>query len=91
QGHEGFGRYARDRGVNAARLLAPAVDEASGGPVWQQVRASIHATGRWERPPTASHQYTTQGRHEIVETVSLEEAAAAQPSSALAAMAAAAA
>ncbi len=73
QGHERMGRYAQDRGVNAIRLLAPQVDEQSGGLVWIQTTADVTPTGRWERQPFSSDQYDVSGRH-LLETVSLEEA-----------------
>ncbi|HKJ93380.1 MAG TPA: 4Fe-4S dicluster domain-containing protein, partial [Longimicrobiales bacterium] len=79
QGHENFGRYARDRGVNAARLLQPQVDGKSGGPVWQQTKATLRSLGRWERLPILTDRYTTTDRDEIVETMALEEARRAEP------------
>ncbi|MFP4623718.1 MAG: molybdopterin dinucleotide binding domain-containing protein, partial [Gemmatimonadota bacterium] len=74
QGHERFGRYAQGRGVNAVRLLAPQVDDQSGGLVWIQTRADVNPTGRWERQPFSSTQDDVSGRH-LFDSVSLEEAA----------------
>jgi anaerobic selenocysteine-containing dehydrogenase len=55
-----LGRYARDRGVNAMRLLEPAAEPLSGALVMRRrVRASI-PTGKWERPIQAGLQ--TPGR-----------------------------
>ena len=73
QGHERMGRYAKDRGVNPVRLLAPRFDEQSGGLLWIQTRAEVEPTGEWERQPFSSTQYDVSGRH-VIESVSLEEA-----------------
>ena len=73
QGHERMGRYAQDRGVNALRLLAPIVEEESGGLVWIQTTADVTPTGRWERQPFSSTQDDVSGRH-LLQTVSMEEA-----------------
>jgi molybdopterin-containing oxidoreductase family iron-sulfur binding subunit len=76
QGHEGFGTYADGRGINALRLLAPVADAATGGFLWQQTRASIRNTGRWERPPSAGLQERQHGR-DIALAMTLNEAVAA--------------
>ncbi len=76
QGHEHFGRYARDRGVNPTQLLAPAYDAPSGTLAWIQVRAAVTPTGRWERQPFSSTQETESGR-DIIEKMTLQEAIAA--------------
>jgi anaerobic selenocysteine-containing dehydrogenase/Fe-S-cluster-containing dehydrogenase component len=62
QGHEGMGRYARDRGANPIRLLGPTYDPDSGGLVWVQAMATVRPTGRWRRQPFSSEQTTTRGR-----------------------------
>src|SRR5690606_34830643 len=77
QGHEALGRYAQNRGVNAARLIGAEVDQPSGGLVWQQVRASLRATGRWERIPESGN--STQAGREIARAMTLEEASHAEP------------
>jgi anaerobic selenocysteine-containing dehydrogenase/Fe-S-cluster-containing dehydrogenase component len=63
QGHEGMGRYARGRGVNAVKLLGPNFDPRSGGLLWVQAMASVSPTGRWQRQPFSSEQTTQQGRN----------------------------
>ena len=73
QGHERLGRYARDRGVNAIRLLEPSFDQVSGGLLWIQTGADVTPTGRWERQPFTSTQDDVSGRH-LLETVPLNEA-----------------
>ncbi|MEX2610705.1 MAG: molybdopterin dinucleotide binding domain-containing protein [Gemmatimonadota bacterium] len=76
QGHEGLGQYARERGVNAARLLAPMVEAASGAFVWQQTRASVRSTGRWERP-TQQGLESDQHNRGIAQAMRLEDARSA--------------
>jgi anaerobic selenocysteine-containing dehydrogenase/Fe-S-cluster-containing dehydrogenase component len=73
QGHEAFGTYAKDRGFNPIRLLADLADPASGGFVWQQTRAAIRNTGRWERPPTIAIEKEQHGRG-IAEAITLNDA-----------------
>ncbi len=46
QGHERYGRYARGRGSNPVKLLAPAADEATGALAWAATRVRIVPTGR---------------------------------------------
>ena len=73
QGHERFGRYARDRGFNAIKLLAPQFDDVSGALIWIQTTAEVVPTGRWERQPFSSTQQDTGGRH-LIEHMNLSEA-----------------
>jgi len=76
QGHSALGRYATDgedvRGVNAAKLIGPEVEAASGGLVWSQVRASIRPTGDWEHIPITG-RLDEGGRH-IVATTTMDDA-----------------
>jgi molybdopterin-containing oxidoreductase family iron-sulfur binding subunit len=73
QGHTGLGAYAQGRGVNGVKLLASVTDPASGAFVYQQTRAAIRATGRWQRPVQAGLQKEQHGRH-IAQYVTPEEA-----------------
>ncbi|CAN5654582.1 TAT-variant-translocated molybdopterin oxidoreductase [soil metagenome] len=73
QGHEHLGRYARERGVNAARMIEPTAEPLSGGLVYAQTRATLHPTGRWERPIQAGLEDSQEGR-EIARTQTLLEA-----------------
>ncbi|HUG39370.1 MAG TPA: 4Fe-4S dicluster domain-containing protein [Longimicrobiales bacterium] len=73
QGHEALGRYAKDRGVNAIRLLAPQHDAESGALVWIQAMATVTPTGAWERQPFSSTQEDLSGRH-LFETMPLSDA-----------------
>jgi anaerobic selenocysteine-containing dehydrogenase/Fe-S-cluster-containing dehydrogenase component len=76
QGHESFGAYAQDRGVNPLRLIGPVVEDASGGLAWQQTRATLRPTGKWRRPITPSLVNDQAGRG-IARAMTLEEARAA--------------
>ena len=78
QGHTNLGRYARNRGVDAARMLAPLVDASSGGVVWIQTRAAVTATGRWERLPYTEGESDASAR-DVAKAMSLEDARAAEP------------
>ncbi|HSJ16177.1 MAG TPA: molybdopterin dinucleotide binding domain-containing protein [Longimicrobiales bacterium] len=73
QGHTAFGPYAKGRGVNALRLLAPLADPLSGALLYLQTRATIAHTGDWERPVQAGLRLDDAGRH-IAQRLSLEDA-----------------
>jgi molybdopterin-containing oxidoreductase family iron-sulfur binding subunit len=46
QGHTQYGRYARDRGVNAMQILAPRTEPATGALAWGATRVLLAPTGR---------------------------------------------
>ena len=46
QGHEALGRYAKDRGTNPIRILAPTTQSTSGILAASATRVSLTATGR---------------------------------------------
>ena len=46
QGHEALGRYAKDRGANPIRILAPTTQTTSGILATSATRVSLTATGR---------------------------------------------
>jgi molybdopterin-containing oxidoreductase family iron-sulfur binding subunit len=50
QGHDEFGRYARNRGSNPIQILAPTMDAASGSLATSATRVSLAATGRRAEP-----------------------------------------
>ncbi|MBW3553586.1 MAG: 4Fe-4S dicluster domain-containing protein, partial [Gemmatimonadetes bacterium] len=86
QGHSALGRYAKDRGVNPIRLLAPEYDQESGGLLWIQAMATVTPTGKWERQPFSSTQEDLSGRH-LFETMPLSEAIEADRGATVAAVA----
>lgn len=75
QGHEGLGRYAKDRGVNPIDLLGPLVEEDSGSLVWFQTKAELKSTGRWYKMATTEGSATDDDRG-IARSMTLEEARA---------------
>ncbi len=83
QGHTEFGSYARDRGVNGFQLIGPLADPASGGLVFQQVRAKLRPTGQWKRPIQTGLQ-TDQHDRGIVQAMTLAGARAADATRGLA-------
>jgi molybdopterin-containing oxidoreductase family iron-sulfur binding subunit len=46
QGHEALGRYAKNRGANPIRILAPTTQATSGSLATSATRVSLTATGR---------------------------------------------
>lgn len=46
QGHQGYGRYAADRGSNPVDLLAPISDPQSGSLAWGATRVRVEPTGQ---------------------------------------------
>ena len=67
QGHEEFGRYASQRGVNPIRILAPSVDGDSGALATGATRVSLAATGRRAEPVRIGGEARQLGRG-IVQT-----------------------
>ena len=46
QGHQSYGRYASDRGANAASLLAPLTEPATGSHAWAATRVRLAKLGK---------------------------------------------
>lgn len=46
QGHTEYGRYARNRGVNPIRILAPQTEPETGALAWSATRVKLTRTGR---------------------------------------------
>ncbi len=46
QGHAEYGRYARDRGANPLKILAPQIEPRIGSLAWGATRVNVIATGR---------------------------------------------
>ncbi len=55
QGHSSYGRYAKGRGVNPVRLLAPALDRVTGTLASGATRVRIERTGAIGRLVTLEH------------------------------------
>lgn len=71
-GHKGYGRYAKDRGVNPIDILPNAIDETSGGFAWLSTRVKVSKTGKSAQ--LVKTQYTeTQHDRGIVQAVTLKE------------------
>ena len=51
QGHQGGGRYSKDRGANVLSILAPRTDEETGALAWASTRVRLEKTGSWVRLP----------------------------------------
>ena len=78
QGHTQYGRYASGRGINAAALIDPAPEAASGGPRWLGTRVDV--TPRAVRRALPRLQTTfDQDSRGIAQAVTQEELAAGLP------------
>jgi molybdopterin-containing oxidoreductase family iron-sulfur binding subunit len=77
-GHTAYGRFARGVGANPVSLLAGEADPASGGLAWSGTRVTVEKAGR--RQALASPAGVTDIDHEreIIETVGMREALAAE-------------
>ncbi len=73
QGHEQFGRYARNRGVNPMRLLPAVMDEESGALAWLSTTVRVTKTGNRRSLVTTAGADDQQGRN-IYESIPLEAA-----------------
>jgi molybdopterin-containing oxidoreductase family iron-sulfur binding subunit len=62
QGHSHYGRYAKDRGANPIRILAPEVDSRSGALAWAATRVRIVKTGKRVRIVKTDGVTRTLGR-----------------------------
>ena len=51
QGHEGFGRYAVDRGSNVLSILVDKKDEMTGALAWAATRVKLFKTGERHKIP----------------------------------------
>lgn len=72
QGHEAYGRYARNVGVNPLALLPPEAEEPSGGFPWLAVRVELVRTGR-KSPLVVLQGGDRQDRRGIAQGISLAE------------------
>ena len=46
QGHDEYGRYAKNRGANPIEILSPQMEQHTGALAWSATRVNIVATGR---------------------------------------------
>jgi len=77
QGHESYGRWARDRGVSPLRLLPSAADEASGSFAWLSTRVSLSVVERGGRLVRTQGSHDDLGR-EIAEIIPIAAAVEAE-------------
>ncbi len=62
QGHTSYGRYAKDRGVNAFRLLTPVQDAASGSVAYLGAKAKVSKSAAAVELVQTQHQRTQHDR-----------------------------
>ena len=74
QGHTQYGRYARDRGVNPMRIVAPQTEPATGALAWGATRVLLTPTGRHVELTRVSGESRELGR-EIVQIASVGDGA----------------
>jgi anaerobic selenocysteine-containing dehydrogenase len=67
QGHDAFGRYASQRGVNPIKILAPEMEPGTGSLAWAATRVKLTATGRRAKFVKSGGESRQLGR-EIVQT-----------------------
>jgi molybdopterin-containing oxidoreductase family iron-sulfur binding subunit len=75
QGHEALGRYAKDRGANPIKILAPTTQSSSGILATSATRVSINATGRRAVIVKTGGESRQLGR-DIIQTTGSESATA---------------
>ena len=68
QGHSEYGRYAKDRGANPIKILAPQLEPNTGALAWAATRVKLIPTGRRIELVKVSGESRQLGR-EIVQTV----------------------
>ena len=62
QGHQAYGRYAENKGVNPFEILSPDADQDSNGPVFSADQIKIRRTGRTMKLAAMYGSRTQQGR-----------------------------
>jgi molybdopterin-containing oxidoreductase family iron-sulfur binding subunit len=81
QGHETYGRYARQTGVNPMAILPPDADSVSGGPHFVAQDVEVQATGR---SMELAMMYGSRTQHErpFALSIRLDELKAGKPAAA---------
>src|SRR5262249_60086739 len=77
-GHTAYGRFARAVGANPVALLPSDADATSGGLAWSGIRVTLEKTGRRSVVATPAGVTEVDHEREIIETVSLKDALAAE-------------
>ncbi len=67
QGHAEFGRYAKNRGANPLKILAPQMEAHTGSLAWGATRVNVVATGRKQKLVKTGGTSRDLGR-EIIQT-----------------------
>ena len=75
QGHNEFGRYARNRGSNPLQILAPNMDAQSGSLATSATRVNLTATGRRAEPAKTGGVARQLGRNIVQFTTASSESA----------------
>ncbi len=70
QGHDEYGRYAKDRGVNPIQILAPQMEAQTGSLAWAATRVNLVPTGKRARLVKVGGESRELGR-QIVQTAAL--------------------
>ena len=77
-GHTEYGRFAKGVGQSPLALLPGDADPTSGGPRWFSVRVTLEKTGRRAKLATPAGVTEVDHEREIIETIPLKDAAAAE-------------
>ncbi len=77
-GHTEYGRFAKGVGVNPVALLPGDPDPASGGLAWLVARVTLEKAGRRSKLATPAGVTEVDHDREIIETIPLKEAVAAE-------------
>jgi molybdopterin-containing oxidoreductase family iron-sulfur binding subunit len=77
-GHTEYGRFAQAVGQSPLGLLPGEPDPASGGPRWLSVRVTLEKTGRRQSLATPAGVTEVDHEREIIETIPLKDALAAE-------------
>jgi molybdopterin-containing oxidoreductase family iron-sulfur binding subunit len=72
QGHEAYGRYAREMGLNPTVLLPPDVEPVCGGPLSGVASVSVRKTGRYTKLAHTDGSRIPHGR-KIALSINLKE------------------